>query len=57
LSQGEEGRVKPMIPQIKRISFTTDLSKKTRHAFKHAGSLAIQYGAIITILYVMDIGH
>jgi hypothetical protein len=48
--------VKPIIPQIKRILFTKDFSKKTRHAFRYAGSLAIQLGASIAILYVTYIG-
>jgi nucleotide-binding universal stress UspA family protein len=42
------------IPQIRKILFTTDLSKQTRHAFNYALSLANQYGASITILYVME---
>jgi len=43
-----------MIPQIKKILFTTDLSKQTRHAFNYAVGLANQYGASLTILYVME---
>jgi nucleotide-binding universal stress UspA family protein len=43
-----------MIPQIKKILFTTDLSKQTRHAFNYAMGLANQYGASVTILYVME---
>ena len=43
-----------MIPQIKKILFTTDLSKQTRHAFNYAVGLASQYGASLTILYVME---
>jgi len=46
--------VKPMIPKIKKILFTTDLSKQTRHAFNYAVGLANQYGASLTILYVME---
>jgi nucleotide-binding universal stress UspA family protein len=42
------------IPQIKKILFTTDLSKQTGHAFNFALSLANQYGATLTILYVME---
>jgi nucleotide-binding universal stress UspA family protein len=42
------------IPQIKKILFTTDLSKQTRHAFNFAVGLASQYGASLTILYVME---
>ena len=43
-----------MVPKIKKILFTTDLSKETRQAFDYAISLAEQYGARITILYVME---
>jgi nucleotide-binding universal stress UspA family protein len=42
------------IPQIKKILFTTDLSKQTRLAFNFAVGLANQYGAALTILYVME---
>jgi nucleotide-binding universal stress UspA family protein len=42
------------IPQIKKILFTTDLSRLTRHAFNFAAGLANQYGATLTILYVME---
>lgn len=42
------------LPQIKRILFTTDLSQQTRHAFNYAAGLAHQYGATLTILYVME---
>jgi nucleotide-binding universal stress UspA family protein len=43
-----------MIPQIKKILFTTDLSKQTRRAFDYALSLANLYGASLTIVYVME---
>jgi nucleotide-binding universal stress UspA family protein len=43
-----------MIPPIKKILFTTDLSKQTRHAFNYAVGLANQYGASLAILYVME---
>ena len=42
------------LPQIKKILFTTDLSRQTRHAFNYAAGLAHQYGASLTILYVME---
>jgi nucleotide-binding universal stress UspA family protein len=42
------------IPQIKKILFTTDLSKQAAHAFDHAVGLASQYGAGLTILFVME---
>ena len=43
-----------MIPQIRKILFTTDLSKQTRYAFDYAISIASHYGASLTILYVME---
>jgi len=43
-----------MVPQIKKILFTTNLSKESRLAFDYAISLAMQYGASITILHVME---
>lgn len=43
-----------MIPQIKKILFTTDLSQQTRHAFNYAMGLTSLYGASLTILYVME---
>lgn len=42
------------VPKIKKILFTTDLSRQTRHAFNYAAGLAHQYGATLTILYVME---
>jgi nucleotide-binding universal stress UspA family protein len=42
------------LPQIKKILFTTDLSSQTKHAFNYAAGLAHQYGATLTILYVME---
>ena len=43
-----------MVLEIKKILFTTNLSKKSRHAFDYAVSLANRYGAAITIMYVME---
>jgi nucleotide-binding universal stress UspA family protein len=42
------------LPQIKKILFTTDLSKQAAHAFDYAVGLASQYGADLTILFVME---
>jgi nucleotide-binding universal stress UspA family protein len=42
------------IPQIRKILFTTDLSKQAGHAFDYAVGLAGQYGAGLTILFVME---
>ena len=39
-----------MVPDIKKILFTTDLSQESRQALDYAISLATQYGASITIL-------
>ena len=41
-------------PQIKKILFTTDLSQQTSYAFHYAVGLAAQYGASLTILFVME---
>jgi nucleotide-binding universal stress UspA family protein len=43
-----------MIPEIKKILYTTDLSENARHAFGYAVSLANRYGASITILHVLE---
>jgi nucleotide-binding universal stress UspA family protein len=42
------------IPQIKRILFTTDLSKQAGYAFDYAVGLSSQFGAGLTILFVME---
>jgi nucleotide-binding universal stress UspA family protein len=41
-------------PRVKKILFTTDLSRQTLHAFNYAAGLASQYGASLTILYVIE---
>jgi len=46
-----------MVPKIKKILFTTDLTAESRQAFDYAISLAMQYEARITILYVMEETH
>ena len=47
-----------MIPQIKKILYTTDLSKNARYAYAYAASLSERYNARITILHVLeDISH
>lgn len=43
-----------MIPEIKKILYTTDLSENARYAFSYAVSLANRYGAGITILHVLE---
>ena len=43
-----------MIPKIKKILYTTDLSQNARHAFSYAVSLANRYDAGITILHVLE---
>lgn len=43
-----------MVPEIKKILFTTDLSPSSRLAFDYAVSLADRYGAVITVLHVME---
>jgi len=43
-----------MIPKIKKILYTTDLSENARYAFSYAASLANRYDAGITILHVLE---
>ena len=43
-----------MIPEIKKILYTTDLSQNARHAFSYAVSLANRYDAGVTILHVLE---
>jgi len=43
-----------MIPEIKKILFTTDLSKESRQAFNYAAGLAAKHGASIILLHVME---
>ena len=43
-----------MIPEIKKILYTTDLSENARHAFGYAASLANRYDAGVTILHVLE---
>ena len=43
-----------MIPEIKKILYTTDMSENARYAFAYATSLANRYGAGITILHVIE---
>ena len=43
-----------MIPQIKKILFTTDLSENSRHAFYYAASMATRYGGGLIILHVKE---
>ena len=42
-----------IIPEIKKILYTTDLSKSARHAFSYAASIANPYEAAITVLHVL----
>ena len=42
-----------MIPEIKKILYTTDMSDTSNHAFSYAASLANRYDALITILHVL----
>ena len=45
---------KKMIPNIKKILYTTDLSQNARYAFGYAASLANRYDAGITIFHVLE---
>jgi nucleotide-binding universal stress UspA family protein len=43
-----------MIPQIKKILYSTDLSKNARYAFSYAAEIANKHNAKITILHVLE---
>jgi nucleotide-binding universal stress UspA family protein len=43
-----------MVPDIKKILFTTNLSPNSRHTFDYAVSVANRFGAVITVLHVME---
>ncbi len=43
-----------MVPEIKKILFTTNLSLNMRKAFDYAVSLADRYSGAITVLHVME---
>ncbi|MDX1707902.1 MAG: universal stress protein [Desulfobacterales bacterium] len=43
-----------MVPEIKKILFTTNLSPNMRTAFDYAVSLADRYSGVITVLHVME---
>jgi nucleotide-binding universal stress UspA family protein len=43
-----------MIPQIKKILYTTDLSKNSAYAFRYATKMAEKYDARIIILHVVE---
>lgn len=43
-----------MIPEIKKIIYTTDLSPNARFAFSYAASLANRYDAGVTIFHVLE---
>ncbi len=42
-----------MIPQIKKILYTSDLSETANFAFSYAASIAKRYEATITILHIL----
>ena len=44
-----------MIPRIKKILYTTDLSKNSAYAFRYAVNSAKNHNAKIIILYVVEI--
>ena len=43
-----------MIPAIKKILYTTDLSENARYAFGYAASLANRYDAGVTIFHILE---
>ena len=42
-----------MVPEIKNLLFTTDMSETSNFAFNYAASIANRYDATITILHVL----
>ena len=42
-----------MVPEIKKILYTTDMSDTSNYAFSYAASLANRYDALITIFHVL----
>lgn len=42
--------------EYKKILYTTDLSESGRYAFHHAASIAMHYGAKLTVLHVVEGG-
>lgn len=53
-STEKPGRRGNVIPEIKKILYTTDLSPNARFAFSYAASLANRYEAAVTILHVLE---
>lgn len=49
-----EKQVKPMIPQIKKILYATDLSKNSSYAFLYAIDMARRHDAKIIILHALE---
>jgi nucleotide-binding universal stress UspA family protein len=49
-----EQKMTPYNPQIKKILFTTDMSRQAAQAFDYAVGLASQFGAGLTTLYVIE---
>ncbi|KPJ77430.1 MAG: hypothetical protein AMJ54_07955 [Deltaproteobacteria bacterium SG8_13] len=43
-----------MVPEIKKILFTTDLSPGSRHAFAYAAAIAARHNAGLVILHVRE---
>ncbi len=43
-----------MVPEIKKVLFTTDLSPRSQHAFNHAAAIAAKHNAGLVILHVRE---
>jgi nucleotide-binding universal stress UspA family protein len=43
-----------MVPEIRKILFTSDLTETSKHAFSYALSMAARYKAQMVFLYVME---
>jgi nucleotide-binding universal stress UspA family protein len=42
-----------MLPEIRKILYTTDLSEISNFAFSYAASLASRYDAVITVMHIL----
>ena len=43
-----------MIPEIKRVLFSTDLSENSRHAFHYAAAIASRFDADMVLIHVQE---
>lgn len=53
ISSGTPLGDRPMVPEIRKILYATDLSDTARHAVRYACSIGNRYGAQVTVLHVI----